>query len=160
MEVYRILRAPFDKDPLSVVGSERYPGRWNQAGQGLLYTASHPALAFLETMVHFETVPFNELPTLRLFVLAVDETRIQQLPLKSLPLGWNTTTDRTVTQRLLTQWIEQPDDPATNFLGVGVPSALLEMSVNYLFAPKHPLFYTIQVVDSYPLSIDPRLWRV
>lgn len=160
MEVYRILRAPFDKDPLSVVGSERYPGRWNQAGQGLLYTASHPALAFLETMVHFETVPFNELPTLRLFVLAVDETRIQQLPLKSLPLGWNTTTDRMVTQRLLTQWIEQPDDPATNFLGVGVPSALLEMSVNYLFAPKHPLFYTIQVVDSYPLSIDPRLWRV
>ena len=160
MEVYRILRAPFDKDPLSVVGSERYPGRWNQAGQGLLYTASHPALAFLETMVHFETVPFNELPTLRLFVLAVDETRIQQLPLKSLPLGWNATTDRMVTQRLLTQWIEQPDDPATNFLGVGVPSALLEMSVNYLFAPKHPLFYTIQVVDSYPLSIDPRLWRV
>lgn len=160
MEVYRILRAPFDKDLLSVVGSERYPGRWNQAGQGLLYTASHPALAFLETMVHFETVPFNELPTLRLFVLAVDETRIQQLPLKSLPLGWNTTTDRMVTQRLLTQWIEQPDDPATNFLGVGVPSALLEMSVNYLFAPKHPLFYTIQVVDSYPLSIDPRLWRV
>lgn len=160
MEVYRILKAHFDKDPLSVVGSELYPGRWNQAGQGLLYTASHPALAFLETMVHFETVPFDELPALRLFVLAVDETLIRPIALKSLPLGWNTITDTTATQRLLAQWIKQPDDPATNFLGVGVPSALLEMSVNYLFAPKHPLFHTIQAIDSYPLPIDPRLWRV
>jgi RES domain-containing protein len=159
MEVYRILKAPFDKDPLSVIGSELYPGRWNQVGQGLLYTASHPALAFLETMVHFETVPFNELPALRLFVLVVDETLIRPISVKSLPFGWNTTTNTTTTQRLLARWIEQPDHPATNFLGVSVPSALLEMSVNYLFAPKHPLFSTIQVVDSYPLSIDPRLWR-
>lgn len=160
MRVYRLLKAPHDTDPLSVVGSEISPGRWNQEGQGLLYTASHPALALLETMVHFETKPVHELPALTLFELEVDESLIVLINSTALPVGWNGLGTMRLTQPYLNDWIEHPTTPGRDYLGVSVPSAILEMSVNYLFAPKHPAFASIRSVTSYQLPFDARLWRL
>ena len=108
MYVYRILKAPFLSDPLSVIGSELSPGRWNQKEQGLLYTASHPALALLETMAHFETVAFANLPEMRLFRLEVDETLIRMMNPAALPVGWNGLASMSLTQAYLIDWIDDP----------------------------------------------------
>ncbi|MBO0937647.1 RES family NAD+ phosphorylase [Fibrella sp. HMF5335] len=160
MEVYRLLKAPYDTDPLSVVGSELSPGRWNLSGQGLLYTASSPAQALLETMAHFETVPLPALPQLRLFVLSVDESLIRPMNQAALPLGWNAPGSARLTQPYLFDWIEDPVAKAFSCLGVHVPSAVFELETNYLFAPKHPAFTSIRQVASYPIRLDSRLWRL
>ena len=160
MNVYRILKAPYDKDPLSVVGSMLMPGRWNMPDQGLLYTASHPALALLETMVHFQTKPYAQLPALTLYELEVPGKLTWVLPQKRLPPGWNTPAGVELTQPLLAAWIDQPIQESRDFLGVKVPSAILPMSDNYLFAPNHPRFGEIRVLHTYPLPLDLRLWRV
>ena len=160
MNVYRILKSPFDKDPLSVIGSTLMPGRWNMPEQGLLYTASHPALALLETMVHFETKPYSTLPALTLFELEVPSNLTWILPQKRLPLGWNTPAGMRSTQPLLTSWINRPIQGGRDFLGVKVPSVVLPMSSNYLFSPNHPRFGDIRILHTYPLPLDLRLWRV
>lgn len=160
MRVYRILKTSFNTDPLSVVGSEISPGRWNQKGQGLLYTASHPALALVETMAHFEDLPFHNLPELTLFELEVDKAPVGTIHPAALPIGWNGLGMLTLTQPFLNEWIENPDKPGYSYLGVCVPSAILEMSVNYLFAPKHPGFSSIRLIKSWPLPLDHRLWRL
>lgn len=160
MHVYRILKTPFLTDPLSVIGSELSPGRWNQKEQGLLYTAGHPALALLEAMVHFQAVPFALLPEMRLFTLDVDESLIRLMNPAALPVGWNGLGSSALTQPFLSDWIDDPQGSALSCLGVGVPSAILEMSTNYLFAPRHPAYSLLQIVASYPLPVDPRLWRL
>lgn len=160
MYVYRILKAPYLSDPLSVTGSELSPGRWNQKDQGLLYTASHPALALLETMAHFETLALANLPEMRLFRLEVDETLIRMMNTAALPAGWNGVASMSLTQAYLTEWINEPQGPILSCLGVGVPSAILEMSTNYLFAPKHVSYFSIKINTSYPLPLDSRLWRI
>ncbi|HEX9957158.1 MAG TPA: RES family NAD+ phosphorylase [Fibrella sp.] len=160
MRVYRILKTPYNTDPLTVVGSEISPGRWNQKGQGLLYTASHPALALVETMAHFEDKPLHKLPELKLFELEVDEALIGTIHPAALPRGWNGLGTLTLTQPFLDEWIENPDNSGFSYLGVSVPSAILEMSVNYLFAPKHPVFSSIRLIKSWPLLLDHRIWRL
>jgi len=160
MNVYRILKAPYDKDPLSVLGAELMPGRWNMPAQGLLYTASHPALALLETMVHFQTKPHSQLPALTLYELEVPNKLTWILPQKLLPLGWNAPAGVGLTQLLLSSWINQPIQGNRDFLGVKVPSVVLPMSSNFLFAPNHPRFGEIRVLHTYPLPLDLRLWRV
>lgn len=64
MQIYRILKEPYWHDPLSVVGAEMAGGRWNPPGLGVLYAATSPALALLETLVHFPKVSYHQLPKL------------------------------------------------------------------------------------------------
>ena len=71
MNVYRILKEPYWDDPLSVIGAEITGGRWNPPGQGILYTATSPELALLETLVHFPKVVYKQLPRLRVFTLEI-----------------------------------------------------------------------------------------
>ena len=160
MYIYRVLKFPYLTDPLSIIGSEKAPGRWNQEKQGLLYTASNAALALLENVVHFATVPYSELPEMRLFVLDVDETLSRKINPAVLPLGWNGLSSSTLTQTYLNDWIEEPTMTGFACLALGVPSAILDYSNNYLVAPKHPAFSSIRIVSSQELPFDPRLWRL
>lgn len=75
-------------------------------------------------------------------------------------MGWNGVTAPFLSQTLLNEWIEEPDATACNYVGVEVPSVILEMSPNYLFAPKHPLFNSIRQLRDYPIKLNARLWRI
>lgn len=153
MEVYRILKEPYWRDPLSVVGATLAGGRWNPPGVGILYTATSPALALLETLVHLPRIGYDQLPRLRVFALNVPDHETCWIDPNRLPDDWADSTALPLTQTLFADWLQQPDD-----LALGVPSAVLDISYNVLLHPKHLLYSSITVLSSSDVVLDSRLW--
>lgn len=63
MKLWRIAAESrtYRADDLSGAGSAIYPGRWNEAGQAVVYTATTVSLAVLETAAHIDDagLPLN-----------------------------------------------------------------------------------------------------
>ena len=155
VKAYRILKEPYWQDPLSVVGAEIAGGRWNPPGVGILYTASSPALALLETLVHFPKVMYDQLPRLRVFTLLIPDGEVRWIYPHLLPEDWTEPTALPLTQHVFDEWLQRPAD-----LGLGIPSAVIDISYNILLHPKHPLYNDTTVMDAEDLVLDRRLWNV
>lgn len=153
MNVYRILKEPYWHDPLSVIGAERAGGRWNPPGQGILYTATSPELALLEMLVHFPRVPYQQLPHLRVFTLQIPDGEVRWIYPELLPDEWSLPTALPLAQTIFSEWLQTPQD-----LGLGVPSAVIDLSYNVLLHPKHSLYPSIKVRGEQDLLVDGRLW--
>ena len=154
MDVYRILKEPYWTDPLSVVGAEKSAGRWNPPGLGILYTSSSPALALLETMVHFPAVNYDDLPALRLFTLRVPDDEIRWINPAFLPQNWDDPVQRPVTQTYFWEWLSMPLE-----LVLAVPSVVLDVSYNFLVHPKHPRFEEMKILYQKNIDFERRLWK-
>ncbi len=151
--VYRLVKERFLSTPLSVEGARLHSGRWHPAGRGILYTSSSPELALLEQLVHLPTLPFEDLPRLFLLTLSIPaDTRI--LTPGELPSGWRDEAYFVANQAFMADWLLSPD-----VLAVGVPSAVVAESINYLLHPMHPQFAEVKVVKTNPFPLDPRLVR-
>jgi RES domain-containing protein len=149
--VYRLVKERFLNTPLSAEGARRYGGRWNPVGVGILYTSASPELALLEQLVHLPALPYEDLPKLFLLTLALPE---QPEKLTSLPAGWREEAGYQTCHRLLADWLRDP-----HALAIGVPSAVVPESTNYLLHPLHASYDKIQILRSAPFEIDPRLWQ-
>lgn len=153
MNVYRINKDPYHRDPLSVFGSEQYGGRWNPKGLGVLYTSQSPELALLETLVHLPPVTLLEIPQLWLSTIRLpegNETIFWIIP-DSLPAYWQSGT-LAATQDILADWLHKPFS-----LAVAVPSAIIDVSYNLLLHPAHPAFGEVEVINQRRLPLDNRL---
>ena len=90
MKVFRIEREKYLSTTLKGIGAALSEGfRWNSANTNLVYTAESRALATLEIAVHLDLT--SDLPTDRFYVelFIPDEIEILDLPLESLPEGWD-----------------------------------------------------------------------
>ncbi|WP_421826633.1 RES family NAD+ phosphorylase [Larkinella sp.] len=151
--VYRLIKERFLESPLSAEGSRRFGGRWNPAGVGILYTSASPELALLEQLVHLRTLPFEDLPKLVLLTLELpDEPRI--IFSSELPVNWRDEADFRDNYQFLANWLSEPD-----CLAVGVPSAVVAESYNYLLHSRHSSFEQVKILRTSPFPIDPRLWQ-
>lgn len=155
MKLYRILKEPYWHNPLSVVGADIAGGRWNPLGQGVLYTATSPELGLLETLVHFPKVPYGLLPRLRVFTLEIPEGEIRWIYPDLLPDEWAEPTALPLTQTVFSEWLHEPLD-----LGLGVPSAVVDISYNVLLHPRHALYPAVEVTGQQDLILDQRLWNI
>jgi RES domain-containing protein len=155
VNVYRILKEPYWDDPLSVKGAQIAGGRWNPPGIGILYTAASPELALLETLVHFPKVIYDQLPRLRVFTLLIPDGEVRWIDPLLLPDEWADPTAMPLTQSVFQEWLAHPVD-----LGLGVPSAVVDISYNVLLHPQHPLHETIQITAGEDLLLDRRLWNI
>lgn len=151
--LYRIIRDKYRHEPLSVVGSRLFGGRWNPKGTGVLYATSTPELGLVETLAHAPAVRYEELPTYWVFSLEVPAD-IRYYSREELPTYWQDATYER-TQTWLRDWLEQPDQ-----LGIAVPSVLVPLSYNVLLHPDHPLYPNIQIVGQEIQPVDRRLWRL
>ena len=149
MEVYCILKEPYWHDPLSVVGAQLAGGRWNPPGVGILYTASSPSLALLEMLVHLPKVGYDELPRLRVFRLWIPDGEVRWIYPDRLPDEWADPTALPLTQLVFSEWMQSPAD-----LGLGVPSAVMDISYNILLHSKHPLYKDITVLSGEDLALE------
>lgn len=153
MNVYRINKEPYHTNPLSVIGSERFGGRWNPIGLGILYTSCSPELSLLETIVHLPSVLFSDIPNLWLSTLRLPVTLEDLFWMKvpDLPGYWKTGT-LTETRSILNDWLFDPF-----CLGVAVPSAIIEQSYNILLHPAHPDFEAVEIIGQVKIPLDSRL---
>ncbi|MBC3787798.1 RES family NAD+ phosphorylase [Spirosoma utsteinense] len=150
--LYRIIRDKYRQEPLSVVGSRLFGGRWNPKGTGVLYATSTPELGLVETLAHAPAVRYEDLPTYWVFSLEVPDD-IRYFSRDQLPAYWQDETYER-TQAWLTPWLSLPEQ-----LGVAVPSVLVPLSYNVLLHPAHPLFDKIQIVGQEIQPVNRRLWR-
>lgn len=153
MYVYRINKEPYHEDPLSVIGSERYGGRWNPKGVGILYASLTPELALLETLVHLPPVTLAELSRLWLSTFRVPDgtESVFWTDPNRLPAYWQFG-PQSLTQQILADWLNDPFS-----VGIAVPSAIIDIAYNLLLHPQHPAFGEIEVISQRMLPLDSRL---
>lgn len=109
--------------------------------------------------MHFPKVNYERLPRLRVFTLQIPDGEIRWIYPDLLPDRWaDQWADPTalpLTQTLLLEWLQNPVD-----LGLGVPSAVMDISYKVLLHPRHPLYKAITVVgNGDDIVLDQRLWN-
>ncbi|MFD2934934.1 RES family NAD+ phosphorylase [Spirosoma flavum] len=153
VRVYRLIKERFVTTPLSAEGARRLGGRWNPPGVGILYTSASPELALLEQIVHLRSLSYSDLPRLVLLTLVLPEPP-RLLNASDLPTDWRDEADFNVNHQAIATWLAKPD-----VLAIGVPSAVVPDSFNYLLHPAHSAFKQIIVARTSAFPIDARLWK-
>jgi len=126
--------AEFTADDLSGAGAAKYPGRWNQEGQYVLYAAPTIALAVLETAAHLND---GGLPLNRYLVrIEFPDTVWKQrtiLTSADLPRGWDAIPASMVAASRGGAWY----DSGTTLL-LQVPSVIVPREGALVVHCKHP----------------------
>ena len=151
--LYRIIRDKYCHEPLSVMGSQLFGGRWNPKGTGVLYATTTPELGLVETLTHAPAVRYEELPSYWVFSLDVPAD-MRYYRWEDLPVYWQDETYER-TQGWLKDWLAAPDQ-----LGIAVASVLVPLSYNIILHPAHALFEQIRVINQEVQLVDRRLWRL
>lgn len=136
MKLWRIAAETRDyaADDLSGGGAARYPGRWNAAQEPVIYTATTPALAMLETLAH---LPDSGLPLNR-YLVQIDvpadswAAREQRTPTQ-LPVTWDAIPAGLASVRVGSAWLAKG-----NSLLMELPSAIVPEESVVLINPRHP----------------------
>ncbi|MEP7321092.1 MAG: RES family NAD+ phosphorylase [Saprospiraceae bacterium] len=147
--VYRCSKCKYIRD-LSGFGSYKVGGRWNSKGVYMLYSASNPSLAFLESLVHM--APIISGVDYCLMQLHSKQESILNLKVEDLPKDWRSDPAPEYLKRIGDQFIEEG-----KYLMLKVPSAVLPMEWNVLINPKHSLMAQLMVETPVPVNIDPRI---
>jgi RES domain-containing protein len=137
---------------LSGEGGRRVAGRWHERGRPVVYLSEHPALAFLENLVHLEIDPTDLPSRYQMLTVEVPDSGIEgltQSELDRIAAGWRT--DPTITRRITASWFGELRSPLLR-----VPSILVPYSSNYLFNPLHPGASRAKIVDVAAAAYDGR----
>lgn len=150
MRLWRIARAAYP--PFEGLGGLHGAGRWHNLGRRIVYCATTPGDAQLETIVHLE-IDLEDLPVdLRLYAVDLPDG----LPMQhesGLPVDWRLRIE--ATRAVGDAWLAAGETPALR-----VPSALVPHSFNVLLNPAHAALTGLKPVIDEPLRLDPRLLRV
>lgn len=147
--VYRCSKCSYIRD-LSGFGSFKVGGRWNSKGVYMLYSASNPSLAFLESLVHM--APIMSGIDYCLMQLHIKQESILNLKVEELPKDWRSDPAPEYLKRIGDQFVEEG-----KYLMLKVPSAVLPMEWNILINPKHVLMAQFVIETPVPVNIDPRI---
>ncbi|MBP0627787.1 MULTISPECIES: RES family NAD+ phosphorylase [unclassified Cupriavidus] len=135
---------------LKGLGGLRAGGRWHFPGQPVVYLAEHPALAFLEILVHHEAAKIEDLPKqYQLLQVEVPES-VAVAEIAALPENWKT--DSQWSKSAGTEWLA-----ARTSLLLKVPSVLVPYASNYVLNPEHPDATAVTIILATRVDHDPRI---
>lgn len=150
MIVYRITTLKRAGD-LSGTGAKLYGGRWNSAGNPVVYAAQTISLAMLETLVHANrSLLQREYAVCEISV--PDSLGVMEFQQHELPKNWRDFPFHHSTTNLGDQWIQEAK---TTILKV--PSAVNSFEHNFLLNPQSPGFQQVKIAEIRALSFDFRL---
>jgi len=150
--VWRIVSPGFASEILSGAGAAQYRGRWNRAGEQMIYTAMTQSLAVLERLVYMIS-PFPEMsigaidvPDECIRFLGIEEAETREL-----------LNDQDKSRQLGSGWIASKLSVALAVPSVHIhPSNWLE-EPNILINPLHPDFKKVRLLRHLNFSYDGRL---
>ena len=138
---------------LSGQGGLRASARWHNAGAPVVYTASSPASALLEVLVHLELNDPDYLPDsyqlLRIDV--ADSIPIVEVDEESLDPDWRRLLE--LTRALGSEWLRGGSSAV-----LAVPSAIVPHTKNYLINPAHRDTKQIKIKSHGKYPFDFRLF--
>lgn len=139
---------------LSGQGGLRAPARWHNAGAPIVYTASSPASALVEMLVHLELGDVDQLPDsfLLLMIDVPDSISIITLDENKLSADWHTQEEET--RMAGDAWLRVSSSAI-----LSVPSAIVPHTKNYLINPSHPDAKKIKIRSYGRYPFDSRLFK-
>lgn len=145
----------YTADDLSGAGAKATGGRWNSAGNAMLYCASSIALANLETIVHLSAggLPLNRYLVYIDIPDALWAAR-RQIDAASAPVGWDAIPPGMVSIKFGNDWLRNQSSAI-----LCVPSIVVPEELNILINPAHPGAATITATKLRRWHYDPRLVR-
>ncbi|MBO9613514.1 MAG: RES family NAD+ phosphorylase [Dyadobacter sp.] len=126
-------------------------GRWNSAGNKVIYTSETVTLALLENMVRRQGVGFNSDFKI-MFIEIPDDAVIESISESDLEAGWRDPNDYSQCQPLGDRWFN-----AGHALALKVPSAVMPLSYNFVINTVHPDYARVTLVEVTDLMPDPRI---
>jgi len=87
-----------------------------------------------------------------LYAVSFDAAQLEELPISSLPAGWNSEPPTSASQSLGDAWASAATSPI-----LLVPSVIVPEERNYVLNPNHPRFPEVQIGPPVVCSVDPRL---
>jgi RES domain-containing protein len=124
----------YSADDLSGTGAAKGPGRWNDAGEQVVYCAPTIAMAVLETAAHVEASGFP----LNRYLVRIDlpdgewRTR-ERVDAAALPAGWDAVPAGRASMRFGSAWIA-----SRRSLVLELPSVIVPEEPILLINPRHP----------------------
>lgn len=139
---------------LSGAGAAKSPGRWNDDGQPVLYTAPTIAIAVLETAAHIDDtgLPLNRF-LVRLDVPDEVWAARQELSVAELPVTWSAIPAGRASVQIGADWLRSGRSPV-----LVVPSVIVPEEAAALVNPLHPLAAGIAATVVRPFEYN-RLFR-
>jgi RES domain-containing protein len=121
--------------PLNGDAAARYPGRWNRAGDAVLYCAPTRAIAVLESAAHVDDGGFP----LNRFLVEIDVpdgvwSEREENPVTGLPPTWDAIPAGHASADFGSSWLRSRRSPI-----LLVPSAIVPEEWCALINPQHPL---------------------
>lgn len=146
----------YTADDLTGTGAKITGGRWNREETPVVYTASSPALACLETIVHLGAgaLPLNR------YLVAIDipdevfakRLRFEDLAPGAKRVGWDAQPPGRVSLELGGTWLA-----ACRAAILEVPSVIVPEDRNFLINPAHPDAIAIRATKLRRFEYDHRL---
>ena len=135
---------------LSGVGGLKAAGRWQYAGQPVVYLAESPSAALWEVCVHTSA---NEVPPeFTLLRIEGPEVDIRVVNLEDLSAAWSTSLEET--RDLGTEWLR-----GNKGVMLQVPSAIVPETANFLFNPLRPDAAKFRIAEVRSYRFDMRIKR-
>ena len=139
---------------LSGQGGLRAPARWHNAGKPVVYTASSPASALLEVLVHLELGDLEHLPdSYQLLRIDVpDNITITEFDESGLAPDWRKLP--ALTRAVGDEWLEESASAL-----LSIPGAIVPHTQNYLINPAHRDTKKIKIKSHGNFPFDFRLFQ-
>ena len=152
MRLYRITKTQYIND-LSGEGSRLYGGRWNKAGDAMLYFSQNLSLSLLEIIVH---VDYAQLPLDYSFLeVEIPDSNIKKIQsIDFIEPKWSTEKAVNQLQMLGSNWLKKKES-----LAMMVPSAVMNQENNIIVNPFHKDFEKLKIIRTDKMDFDPRLFR-
>jgi RES domain-containing protein len=129
------------------------PGRWHSRGRPVVYLAASPAGALVEILVHLELAEESLPDSYQLLKVRVpDSVSREVLDRHRLPSDWADRLD--LTRELGGQWLASRRTAL-----LGVPSAVVAETLNWLLNPVHPHARRIKIAWARRFPLDGRLLK-
>jgi RES domain-containing protein len=157
MKLWRIAAETrhYRADDLSGQGAAKFPGRWNDAGQAVVYTAPTIAAAVLETAAHIDDagLPLNRFLVEVTVPADVWKVRIV-LGVTQLPVAWSAIPSGQASVTVGAKWLREQRSAI-----LVVPSVVVPEEQVTLINPLHPGMSKISARAIRPFEFN-RLFRV
>ena len=129
-------------DALDGKGAAITGGRWDSAGNSVIYAASCGALAAFEYLAHADKAVFPA--TLVFLTIEVPDLQIERVHTPPA--------DVAASRQIGDEWLA-----SKSTILLEVPSVLIPKQKNYLLNPAHPLFGAVRIIETNPFAFDSRL---
>ncbi len=149
IQLYRIGDPHGEWPVFSGEGSRKFPGRWNDTGQEMIYLSEHLATSMLEKIVRLHTLPPNQ----HFVEVAVPSgCSYEEVNPDTLP-NWFAE-DQAVARKHGAKWFEE-----CRSLLLFVPSVVTRVEKNVLVNPRHSDFERVRPGREIPVYWDKRLFE-